>query len=78
MSKLTQRLSGYGEAGATAIGVGTELIPTEAIERRQAKRIRELALRFSGFVKEARARTEPMTKTVPAGKLVGIEECEKK
>jgi len=68
----------YILAGATAIGVGTELIPTEAIERRQAKRIRELALRFSGFVKEARERTEPKKKIVPASKIVGIEECEKK
>jgi 2-dehydro-3-deoxyphosphogluconate aldolase / (4S)-4-hydroxy-2-oxoglutarate aldolase len=43
-------------AGATAIGVGTELIPTEAIERRQSERIRELAHRFVGFVKDARQR----------------------
>ena len=43
-------------AGATAIGVGTELIPTEAIERRQSERIRELAHRFLGFVKDARQR----------------------
>jgi 2-dehydro-3-deoxyphosphogluconate aldolase/(4S)-4-hydroxy-2-oxoglutarate aldolase len=73
-----QTAANYILAGATAIGVGTELIPTEAIERRQAKRIRELALRFSGFVKEARERTEPKKKIVPAGKIVGIEECEKK
>ena len=45
-------------AGATAIGVGTDLIPIEAIERRQADRIRELALRFAGYVKEGRARLE--------------------
>ena len=43
-------------AGATAIGVGTELIPTEAIQRRQAERIHELAKRFVGFVKSARQR----------------------
>jgi len=73
-----QTAASYILAGATAIGVGTELIPTEAIERRQAKRIRELALRFSGFVKEARERTEPKKKIVPTSKLVGIEECEKK
>jgi len=41
-------------AGATAIGVGSELIPKEAIERRQAERIRELAYRFTRFVKQAR------------------------
>jgi len=43
-------------AGATAIGVGTELIPTESIERRQSERIRELAHRFLGFVRDARQR----------------------
>jgi 2-dehydro-3-deoxyphosphogluconate aldolase/(4S)-4-hydroxy-2-oxoglutarate aldolase len=41
-------------AGATAIGIGSELIPREAIERRQASRINELAKRFLGFVKDAR------------------------
>ena len=52
-------------AGATAIGVGTQLIPTESIERRQAKRVQELALRFSKFVKEARERV-PVKKLPPA------------
>jgi 2-dehydro-3-deoxyphosphogluconate aldolase / (4S)-4-hydroxy-2-oxoglutarate aldolase len=41
-------------AGATAIGVGAELVPPEAIERRQADRIKELAQRFVGFVKDGR------------------------
>lgn len=71
-----QTAGNYILAGATAIGVGTELIPAEAIERRQSKRIRELALRFAGFVKEARERIEPQ-KTVAAGKFKKIEECEK-
>jgi 2-dehydro-3-deoxyphosphogluconate aldolase/(4S)-4-hydroxy-2-oxoglutarate aldolase len=44
-------------AGATAIGVGTDLIPSESVQRRQADRIRELAHRFIGFVKSARDRT---------------------
>ena len=48
-------------AGATAIGVGTELIPTEAIERRQSERIRELAHRFAGFVNDARHRMATRT-----------------
>jgi 2-dehydro-3-deoxyphosphogluconate aldolase/(4S)-4-hydroxy-2-oxoglutarate aldolase len=43
-------------AGASAIGVGAELIPTEAIEQHRPERIRELARRFLGFVKEARER----------------------
>jgi 2-dehydro-3-deoxyphosphogluconate aldolase / (4S)-4-hydroxy-2-oxoglutarate aldolase len=62
-------------SGATALGVGTELIPTEAIERRQSKRIRELSLRFAGFVKEARARLEPQKKREAAAKA-DIEKCE--
>jgi 2-dehydro-3-deoxyphosphogluconate aldolase/(4S)-4-hydroxy-2-oxoglutarate aldolase len=43
-------------AGATAIGVGAELVPPEAIVRRQGDRIKELAQRFVGFVKDARKR----------------------
>lgn len=43
-------------AGAAAIGVGAELIPTEAILLRNAHRIRELARRFLGYVKDARDR----------------------
>jgi 2-dehydro-3-deoxyphosphogluconate aldolase / (4S)-4-hydroxy-2-oxoglutarate aldolase len=41
-------------AGADAIGVGTELIPADAIQLRKPGRIRELAHRFAGFVKEGR------------------------
>jgi 2-dehydro-3-deoxyphosphogluconate aldolase/(4S)-4-hydroxy-2-oxoglutarate aldolase len=66
----------YILAGATAIGVGSELIPAEAIERRQAKRIKELSLRFAGFVREARERIEP-PKTVDPGKFKKLEDCEK-
>jgi 2-dehydro-3-deoxyphosphogluconate aldolase / (4S)-4-hydroxy-2-oxoglutarate aldolase len=47
-------------AGATAIGVGNELIPPEAIELRESARIRELARRFLAFVKEARDRVAPL------------------
>ncbi|HKV26226.1 MAG TPA: bifunctional 4-hydroxy-2-oxoglutarate aldolase/2-dehydro-3-deoxy-phosphogluconate aldolase [Candidatus Acidoferrum sp.] len=43
-------------AGASAIGVGGELVPEEAIRLRQAERIHELAQRFVGFVSKARAR----------------------
>ena len=60
-------------AGASAIGVGTELIPTEAIERRQSKRIQELARRFQDFVKAGRARLESRKKAASARKPVGIE-----
>lgn len=64
-------------SGATAIGVGAELIPPEAIERRQSKRIRELALRFAGFVKEARDRIEAGKQSAVAQKSPGIEKCER-
>ena len=64
-------------AGATAIGVGTDLIPIEALERRQAERIRELAFRFAGYVKEARARMEPAKRTASKGqKFTGTENCD--
>jgi 2-dehydro-3-deoxyphosphogluconate aldolase/(4S)-4-hydroxy-2-oxoglutarate aldolase len=43
-------------AGATAIGVGTELIPADAIANRETDRIRELSYRFLGYVKDARRR----------------------
>jgi 2-dehydro-3-deoxyphosphogluconate aldolase/(4S)-4-hydroxy-2-oxoglutarate aldolase len=42
-------------AGATAIGLGGELLPKEALHLRQADRIHELAGRFLTMVKDARA-----------------------
>ena len=42
-------------AGASALGIGGNLIPKEAIQMRQPERIRELARRFLGMVAEARA-----------------------
>lgn len=41
-------------AGATAIGIGSELLPSEALHLRQENRIHELARRFLGMVKEGR------------------------
>ena len=46
----------YMLAGASALGVGAELIPTEALESRQEERIHELARRFLARIKEARSR----------------------
>ena len=43
-------------AGAVALGIGGELIPREAIRRRQPDRIVELARRFINAVSNARAR----------------------
>jgi 2-dehydro-3-deoxyphosphogluconate aldolase/(4S)-4-hydroxy-2-oxoglutarate aldolase len=42
-------------AGSTAIGVGGALLPKEALHFRQEDRIRELAGRFIGMVRDARA-----------------------
>jgi len=42
-------------AGAAALGIGGELIPRDALERRRGSHIRELARRFIGMVKDARA-----------------------
>jgi len=50
-------------AGAAALGVGGELIPHKAIERREKNWIHELARRFMGLVAEARQRLQ-----TPAGK----------
>ena len=43
-------------AGAVALGIGRELIPIEAVQKRQEGRIRELAHRFLGYVRTARNR----------------------
>jgi 2-dehydro-3-deoxyphosphogluconate aldolase/(4S)-4-hydroxy-2-oxoglutarate aldolase len=49
-----QTASGFILAGATALGIGGELIPRAAIEQRQPERIRELARRFLHAVRTAR------------------------
>jgi 2-dehydro-3-deoxyphosphogluconate aldolase/(4S)-4-hydroxy-2-oxoglutarate aldolase len=50
-----QTATGYILAGASAIGVGSELIPHDAIARHQDQRIRELARRFLNSVRDGRA-----------------------
>ena len=64
-------------SGATAIGVGTELIPTEAIARRQSKRIHELARRFSKLVKDAREQLDAWKRSQVVKEFTGTEKCEK-
>ena len=64
-------------SGATAIGVGTELIPTEAIERRQSQRIHELARRFAKLVKTAREQIEAWKRTRVVRTYTTAEKCEK-
>jgi 2-dehydro-3-deoxyphosphogluconate aldolase/(4S)-4-hydroxy-2-oxoglutarate aldolase len=44
----------YIAAGATALGLGKELIPREAIRLRQSQRIQELARRFLTSVGDGR------------------------
>jgi 2-dehydro-3-deoxyphosphogluconate aldolase / (4S)-4-hydroxy-2-oxoglutarate aldolase len=44
----------YIVAGAVALGIGSELVPAEAIRNRQEARIHELARRFAGYVRSAR------------------------
>jgi 2-dehydro-3-deoxyphosphogluconate aldolase/(4S)-4-hydroxy-2-oxoglutarate aldolase len=41
-------------AGATALGIGSELMPHEAVYRRNEEQIHELARRFIGMVRDAR------------------------
>jgi predicted transcriptional regulator len=56
--------------------VGTELIPTEAIERRQAARIRELARRFAKLVKDAHQQVELWKQSVVVKEYTEAEKCE--
>lgn len=51
-----QTALGYILAGASALGVGGELIPREALQQRQEERVHELARRFLAKVKEGRRR----------------------
>jgi len=63
-------------AGAIAIGVGSQLIPAESIQRKQAKRIQELALRFSKFVREARERVPPKLKETSSAAHISAKHCD--
>jgi 2-dehydro-3-deoxyphosphogluconate aldolase / (4S)-4-hydroxy-2-oxoglutarate aldolase len=70
-----QTARAYILAGAAAVGIGNDLIPHDAIERHQADRIRELAHRFVGFVKEARELLAARQQSITTRKA--LEECEK-
>jgi len=43
-------------AGAAALGIGSELLPKDALQLKEEERIHELARRFAGMVKDARQR----------------------
>ena len=52
-----QSAANFIRAGASALGIGGDLIPPEALVRRQEAQIHELARRFLAMVKGARAET---------------------
>jgi 2-dehydro-3-deoxyphosphogluconate aldolase/(4S)-4-hydroxy-2-oxoglutarate aldolase len=54
-----QTASDLIRAGATALGIGSELIPREAIRHRRAEQIVELARRFLNIVRTARKLAAP-------------------
>jgi len=49
-----QTAAGFILAGASAVGVGSELMPREALRTRQKEQIQELARRFLAMVRSAR------------------------
>jgi 2-dehydro-3-deoxyphosphogluconate aldolase/(4S)-4-hydroxy-2-oxoglutarate aldolase len=50
-----ENASEYIRAGATAIGVGVELLPRDAVQKHQDRRIEELSRRFLNLVKRGRS-----------------------
>jgi 2-dehydro-3-deoxyphosphogluconate aldolase/(4S)-4-hydroxy-2-oxoglutarate aldolase len=59
-----QTASKFILAGAVALGIGRELIPAEALQKRDAGRIRELARRFLHSVRSARAQAPTSVRSV--------------
>lgn len=53
-------------AGASALGIGGDLIPEDALRLKQSERIRELAQRFRRFVSDARGQIAALKKHSPA------------
>lgn len=50
-----QSAEGFIRAGASALGVGMELLPKDAVVKRHDQRIQELARRFLAYVKKGRS-----------------------
>jgi len=46
-------------AGASALSIGSELFPEEAVWLRESRRVQELARRFLSFVDKARSKSRP-------------------
>ena len=59
-----QTAAHYISAGASALGVGKELITHESVRLRKAEWIQELAHRFANIVKNARSQTAPPEQVV--------------
>jgi 2-dehydro-3-deoxyphosphogluconate aldolase/(4S)-4-hydroxy-2-oxoglutarate aldolase len=57
-----QTANKYILAGASALGVGGDLIPEDALRLKQSERIRELAQRFRRFVNDARGQLAALKK----------------
>ena len=56
---VTQQTAGdFIEAGASVLGIGGQLIPPEALFKRNEAQIHELARRFLGMVRDARAQMD--------------------
>ncbi len=53
--------AGFILAGACALGIGSELLPSEALQLREENWICELARRFMGIVQEARTQMKQQT-----------------
>lgn len=54
-----QTISAFITAGATAVGIGSELLPRDALESRHEQQIRELGRRYLSMIRETRARLHP-------------------
>jgi len=72
-----QTAGSYILSGAAAIGVGSELIPHEAIARRQSDRIRVLARRFTKLINDAREQIQTWKDSLVVKTYTDTEECEK-
>jgi hypothetical protein len=60
-------------SGVVATGIGKELVPTEAVIRRQFGRIKELARRFRRLVKEAREEIDAWEKSIVVKEFTGAK-----
>jgi 2-dehydro-3-deoxyphosphogluconate aldolase/(4S)-4-hydroxy-2-oxoglutarate aldolase len=73
---VNQQTAGqYILAGASALGIGKELIPSDAIALRKSERIGELAYRFTTIVQDSRAELEARKRRAVVKRDSGTEAC---